>query len=65
MSPRRRSAGPPDDTPDGLERAFDAVNFGAERTLNLRAHMPTRSEALVRARHGCARSRWPASTRCW
>ena len=49
MTPRRRGGGPPDDTPDGLERAFDAVNFGPERTLNLRAHMPTRAEAVARA----------------
>jgi hypothetical protein len=47
--PRRRGKGPPGDAPDGLERAFDAVNFGPDRTLNLRAHLPTRSEALARA----------------
>lgn len=42
MSRRRRSAEP-------LHRAFDEVAFGPERTLNLRAHLPTRSEALARA----------------
>ena len=32
-----------------IEQAFDEVAFGAERTLNLRAHLPTRSEAVTRA----------------
>jgi hypothetical protein len=32
-----------------VERAFDELTFGAERTLNLRAHLPTRSEAVTRA----------------
>lgn len=42
--PRR----PPSRPPDPLHRAFDTITYGPERTLNLRAHMPTRSEALVR-----------------
>lgn len=41
--PRRRPA-----APDPLFRAFDAIEYGPDRTLNLRAHMPTRSEALAR-----------------
>ncbi|MGZ8376806.1 MAG: Smr/MutS family protein [Gemmatirosa sp.] len=45
---RRRRSGPPD-TPGGLPQAFDAIAFGPDRTLNLRAHLPTRSEALARA----------------
>ena len=33
----------------GVDRAFDEVAFGAARTLNLRAHLPTRGEAVARA----------------
>ena len=33
---------------DELGQAFDAMRFGAERTLNLRAHLPTRAEAVAR-----------------
>ncbi len=33
----------------GVERAFDEIAFGRGRTLNLRAHLPTRSEAMTRA----------------
>ena len=32
-----------------IEQAFDEVRYGAERTLNLRAHLPTRGEAVARA----------------
>lgn len=32
----------------GVERAFDEIAFGPQRTLNLRAHLPTRAEALAR-----------------
>jgi hypothetical protein len=32
----------------GVERAFDEITFGAGRTLNLRAHLPTRNEAVAR-----------------
>jgi hypothetical protein len=32
----------------GLRQAFDQMAFGAERTLNLRAHLPTRAEAVAR-----------------
>ncbi len=32
----------------GLQHAFDEVRFGAERTLNLRASLPTASEAAQR-----------------
>lgn len=32
-----------------IQQAFDEVAFGAERTLNLRAHLPTRGEAVARA----------------
>jgi hypothetical protein len=46
---RRRRSGPPGDSPGGLPQAFDAIAFGPERTLNLRAHLPTRSEAVARA----------------
>jgi hypothetical protein len=46
---RRRRSGPPDDAPGGLPQAFDAITFGPDRTLNLRAHLPTRSEAVARA----------------
>jgi hypothetical protein len=49
MSRRRSRGGPPDDTPGGLPQAFDAITFGPDRTLNLRAHLPTRSEAVTRA----------------
>lgn len=50
MSRRRRPrAAGADEGPDGLPQAFDAVTFGPDRTLNLRAHLPTRSEALARA----------------
>ena len=31
-----------------LRQAFDEVRFGAERTLNLRTHLPTRDEAVRR-----------------
>ena len=41
--PRRRPR-----SADPLHAAFDAVTFGPERTLNLRAHLPTRSEAVAR-----------------
>jgi len=33
---------------DGLHQAFDALSYGAERTLNLRAHLPTRAQAVAR-----------------
>jgi hypothetical protein len=33
----------------GVERAFDEIAFGPQRTLNLRAHLPTRGEAMARA----------------
>ncbi len=33
---------------DGLRQAFDALAFGPERTLNLRAHLPTRAQAVAR-----------------
>ncbi|AHG88964.1 Smr protein/MutS2 [Gemmatirosa kalamazoonensis] len=32
----------------GVERAFDELAFGDGRTLNLRAHLPTRGEAVAR-----------------
>lgn len=32
----------------GVERAFDEIAFGPQRTLNLRAHLPTRGEAIAR-----------------
>jgi hypothetical protein len=32
----------------GLERAFDEIAFGAQRTLNLRAHLPTQGKAVAR-----------------
>src|SRR4051812_33539577 len=32
----------------GLQQAFDEVRFGAARTLNLRASLPTASEAAAR-----------------
>jgi hypothetical protein len=48
MSRRRRPRLAADDEPGGLPQAFDAVTFGPERTLNLRAHLPTRAEALAR-----------------
>ena len=32
----------------GIERAFDEIAFGPARTLNLRAHLPTRGEAVAR-----------------
>ena len=32
----------------GLQQAFDEVRFGAARTLNLRASLPTGSEAAAR-----------------
>jgi hypothetical protein len=32
-----------------VERALDEIAFGPARTLNLRAHLPTRAEALARA----------------
>ena len=32
-----------------IERAFDEITYGPERTLNLRAHLPTRAEAVARA----------------
>ena len=48
MSRRRSRGGPPDGASGGLPQAFDAIAFGPERTLNLRAHLPTRSEALAR-----------------
>ena len=32
----------------GVERAFDEIAFGPTRTLNLRAHLPTRGEAVAR-----------------
>ena len=32
-----------------IEQAFDEVRYGPERTLNLRAHLPTRGEAVARA----------------
>ena len=38
MSARRRP----------IEQAFDEVRYGPERTLNLRAHLPTRGEAVAR-----------------
>ncbi len=34
--------------PDGLRQAFDELTYGPERTLNLRAHLPTRAEAVTR-----------------
>jgi hypothetical protein len=34
---------------DGLRQAFDALAYGPDRTLNLRAHLPTRAEAVGRA----------------
>jgi hypothetical protein len=40
---RRRAVGL-----DGLRQAFDEVTFGPERTLNLRAHLPTRAQAVQR-----------------
>ena len=43
MAGRRR----PTERP--IEQAFDEVRYGAERTLNLRAHLPTRGEAVARA----------------
>jgi len=36
------------DADRSVERAFDEVAFGPQRTLNLRAHLPTRAEALAR-----------------
>lgn len=33
---------------DGLRAAFDELAYGAERTLNLRAHLPTRAQAVAR-----------------
>ena len=33
----------------GLRQAFDEVRFGAERTLNLRTHHPSREQAVKRA----------------
>ena len=38
MPPRKRP----------IDRAFDEITFGPDRTLNLRAHLPTRSEAIAR-----------------
>ena len=35
--------------PRPIEQAFDEVRYGAERTLNLRAHLPPRGEAVARA----------------
>ncbi|MBA2684567.1 MAG: Smr/MutS family protein, partial [Gemmatimonadaceae bacterium] len=32
----------------GLHHAFDEMRFGAERTLNLRTHHPSREQALKR-----------------
>jgi hypothetical protein len=32
-----------------LQRAFDEARFGPDRTLNLRAHLPTARQAVVRA----------------
>jgi hypothetical protein len=32
-----------------IQQLFDEVAFGPERTLNLRAHLPTRGEAVARA----------------
>jgi hypothetical protein len=51
MSKRRRAsrAFRPDDAPAGLAQAFDEATYGPERTLNLRAHLPTRDEARQRA----------------
>ena len=46
MSRRRRGEGAAQRA--GVERAFDELTFGAERTLNLRAHLPTRGEAVTR-----------------
>ena len=43
MARRKRGEG------GGIERAFDEIAFGAARTLNLRAHLPTRGEAVARA----------------
>lgn len=36
------------DVPRGLQQAFDEARFGAERTLNLRASLPTAVEATRR-----------------
>lgn len=36
-------------TPRGLQHAFDEVRFGARRTLNLRATLPTAAVAATRA----------------
>lgn len=36
-------------TPRGLQHAFDEVRFGARRTLNLRATLPTADAAVTRA----------------
>ncbi len=33
---------------DGLREAFDTLAFGPDRTLNLRAHLPTRAQAVAR-----------------
>jgi DNA-nicking Smr family endonuclease len=31
-----------------LRQAFDELAYGSERTLNLRAHLPTRAQAVQR-----------------
>lgn len=33
---------------DGLRQAWDALAFAPDRTLNLRAHLPTRAQAVAR-----------------
>jgi hypothetical protein len=33
----------------GLRQAFDELRFGADRTLNLRTHLPSREQAVKRA----------------
>jgi hypothetical protein len=46
----------------GLRQAFDELAFGAERTLNLRAHLPTRAQAVTRC-EGWLRERQAAGVR--
>lgn len=46
---RRSSGGPRKSRAVGVARAFDELYFGRERTLNLRASLPTPEDAVARA----------------